>query len=402
MQDGRSRVVVRTEKVPDPGHLHRLLPETGSLAWLRHGDGFVAWGEAGRVALTGPDRFTEGDRWWRRWVGGVDVEDDVGVPGSGPLAVASFAFADEPGSSTLIVPRVVVGRRNGVTWRTVVGEAEPDPLLTDRRAPHGVQVADDTAEMERWRDAVAAAVATIRDGELEKVVLAAPTEAVADADLDARELLVRLLDRYPACWGFLIDGLVGATPELLVERIAQDVRSRVLAGTSPLGAGSDVTAVGAALLRSSKDLAEHRLAARPVADALRKHVELVAVPDGPSLLELPNVVHLATEMRGRLRGEMSALALAGALHPTPAVAGTPREPSLRLIEELEPFDRGRYAGPVGWVDARGDGEFCVALRCAAVSGRAARLYAGCGIVADSEPHAEVAEWRAKLRPVLGA
>jgi menaquinone-specific isochorismate synthase len=126
------------------------------------------------------------------------------------------------------------------------------------------------------------------------------------------------------------------------------------------------------------------------------------VPDGPSVLELANVVHLVTELRGTARDDASVLALAGALHPTPAVAGTPSPTALHLIDELEPADRGRYAGPVGWTDARGDGELCLALRCATLSGRTARLYAGCGIVADSDPDAEVAEWRSKLRPVLDA
>jgi menaquinone-specific isochorismate synthase len=400
----QARVTVRSEKIADPGPLPDLLPHPAAVAWVRDGEGFVGWGEAARVELSGPDRFRVAERWWQEFCGALVVEDELAVPGSGPLALASYAFADEPTASRLIVPRVVIGRRDGVAWRTVVGPEghdQQDDGLVDRRSPAGVRFIEDRAAVAHWRNQVADAVAAIRSGDLAKVVLALPTDAVADEPIDARELLVRLLDRYPGCWGFLIDGLVGATPELLVERFGTQVRSRVLAGTLPRdGAGDDQ--LGAALLASAKDLSEHRLAADPVAEQLSLLVDLADVPDGPSVLELPNVVHLATEMRGRLRSDTSALALAGALHPTPAVAGTPPDQALALLAQLEDRDRGRYAGPVGWVDGQGDGEFCLALRCAEVSGTNARLYAGCGIVADSDPDAEVVEWRAKLRPVIEA
>jgi menaquinone-specific isochorismate synthase len=395
-------VTVRSEKIPDPGPLHDLLPEPPAFAWLRDGEGMVGWGEAARIELAGPDRFVRAEQWWQDYLAGVVIEDDVAVPGSGPLTVTSFAFADGPTTSTLIVPRVVVGRRGGIAWRTVVGDAAPEAPVAPRRAPTGASLVDDAEAVARWREAVSDAVREIRTGKLEKVVLALPAEATAAEDLDSRELLVRLLERYAGCWSFLVDGLVGATPELLVERIGPDVRSRVLAGTLPRRGTAEDDQIGAALLASVKDLSEHRLAAGPVADQLRRYVDLDGVPDGPKVLQLPNVVHLATEMTGRLRGEMSALALAGALHPTPAVAGTPPLPALEVLADLEHADRGRYAGPVGWTDSRGDGEFCLALRCAAVTGRSVNLYAGCGIVADSDPDSEVAEWRAKLRPVLDA
>jgi menaquinone-specific isochorismate synthase len=407
-------VTIRSEKIPDPGPLHDLLPEPPAFAWLRGGEGLVGWGEAARIDLTGPGRLADADRWWQDYVRGVAVDDEVGLPGSGPVAVVSFGFADGPTPSALIVPRVVVGRRGGITWRTTVG---PDHgagagSVTARRAPVGVRLADDTAAVDRWRNAVADAVRAIRTGDLAKVVLALSVEATAAEPLDSRELLARLLGRYPDCWGFLVDGLVGATPELLVERTGLEVRSRVLAGTLPRADhdsvetggldDSGVVATGAALLASGKDLSEHRIAVVPVVDVLSELLDGVRVPAGPAVLELANVVHLATEVTGRLRDDRSVLELAAALHPTPAVAGTPVEPSLRLIDDLEADDRGRYAGPVGWTDARGDGELCLALRCAAVRGTTIRLYAGCGIVADSDPDAEVAEWRAKLRPVLDA
>jgi menaquinone-specific isochorismate synthase len=181
------------------------------------------------------------------------------------------------------------------------------------------------------------------------------------------------------------------------------VRSRVLAGTVPrTGDAADDLRLGEQLLASEKDLDEHRLAAGPVAERLARHCSSLDVPAEPVLLELPNVLHLATEMTGRLHGDTTALGLAGDLHPTPAVAGTPSMAALHRIERLETEDRGRYAGPVGWLDADGDGEFCLALRCAQLDGNRARLFAGCGIVAESDPETEVTEWRAKLRPVQDA
>jgi menaquinone-specific isochorismate synthase len=404
------RVTVRSAKIADPGALADLLPGPSSFAWLHSGEGLVGWGEAGRAEFSGPDRFAEADRWWQSYVDGVDVQDEVGLPGSGPIAMGAFAFADGP-ISVLIVPRVVVGRRDGITWRTTVGDALGDGPVEPRRAPRAVRVHDDPGAMTRWRNAVGDAGQAIRSGALAKVVLALSLEARAAEEVDGRELLVRLVDRYPECWGFLLDGMVGATPELLVERVGQQVRSRVLAGTIPRDTSRDGNTdrtddadsrLGAALLASAKDRSEHRLAVEPLAESLGRLAELEDVPDAPAVLQLRNVAHLATELTGRVREDTSALLLAGVLHPTPAVAGTPLPQALRLIAEMEDSERGRYAGPVGWVDARGDGEFCLALRCAAVQGRSVRLFAGCGIVADSDPDAEVAEWRAKLRPVLDA
>lgn len=393
---------VRTEKIPDSGALQDLLPEGPAFAFLQNGEGLVGWGEVTRFECAGPDRFAEADRWWRNYTAGLAVEDEVGVPGSGPVALASFAFADEPTPSALIVPRVVVGRRHGITWRTTIGPVAEGVVPSAPRPPVDVRIEHDETAVEDWRQAVRDAVAAIRSDGLAKVVLAMPLDARAADPVDPRALLERLLARYPDCWGFLVDGLVGATPELLVERNGLDVRSRVLAGTLPRVDDGDAASVGTALLASAKDLSEHRLAVGPVAELLRSRLDSVQVPDGPRVLELANVVHLATEFSGRLRDGSSVLQLAGILHPTPAVAGTPTAAALQLIETLEPFDRARYAGPVGWTDANGDGELCLALRCAAVDGARVRMYAGCGIVADSDAEAEVAEWRAKLRPMLDA
>jgi menaquinone-specific isochorismate synthase len=197
--------------------------------------------------------------------------------------------------------------------------------------------------------------------------------------------------------------MVGATPELLVRRERGLVTSRVLAGTiRRTGDDEHDLALAAALARSSKDLEEHEYAVRSVADALAVHCTSVNVPEAPFVLHLPNVMHLATDVAGVLDDDTSVLGLAAALHPSAAVGGTPTGAALAAIAELEQMDRGRYAGPVGWIDADGEGELGIALRCAQVDGSRLRLFAGCGIVAGSDPVEELAEAQAKLVPIRDA
>jgi menaquinone-specific isochorismate synthase len=389
----------------DPGSRVLLgrLPADGVLAWVRGGDGIVGWGSAARVELTGPDRFAAAARWWELVLDGLDVDDPVGVPGSGPVAFASFGF-DPAAPSVLVVPRVVLGRRGGQAWLTVVGDADPAvPPASAPRAPGVVRWSEGSRSPVQWQEAVRLAVAAIGRGELDKVVLARDLLATAAQPVDVRTLLTRLAARYPSCWTFAVDGLVGATPELLVRRTGDDVRSRVLAGT--IGSLGDDAADGDladALLDSDKDLEEHELAVQSVAAALRPHCAELDVPARPAVLRLPNVQHLATDVTGRLADGATALELADALHPTAAVCGTPTEVARELIAALEGMDRGRYAGPVGWLGRDGDGELGIALRCAEVDGRRLRLFAGCGIVAGSDAEAELAEAQAKFVPVRDA
>jgi menaquinone-specific isochorismate synthase len=237
------------------------------------------------------------------------------------------------------------------------------------------------------------------------VVLARDLYATASEDIDVRVLLQRLADRYPDCYTFACAGLVGATPELLIRRQDDDISSLVLAGT--IGRGRDAEedmALGTSLLSSAKETEEHEYAVAGVRATLAPLCDRLRVDSRPSLLRLANVQHLATAISGRLaqaqRGtDHSVLSLVAALHPTGAVCGTPTEVAMELIRELEGMDRGRYAGPVGWVDARGNGEWGIALRCAEVDGPRARLFAGGGIVSGSDPAAELAETQAKLRPI---
>ncbi len=405
------RLIVRTLPVDDPGDLIARLPDPAALAWIRRGEGLVGWGVAARVILpAGEDRFTAGEKWLRELFDGAAVTDDVAVPGSGPVAFGSFTFDPTSDGSVLVIPRVVLGRAAGCAWlTTITGSGGPMPPAVPVTAPAGVLWSDGSLTAPQWEQAVAAAVTRIRAGSLRKVVLARDLRAEAWQDLDARVLLARLAARYPDCYTFSCAGLVGATPELLIRRDGDQVRSLVLAGTIPRGASSAAdTALGAMLLASAKNVEEHEYAVADVRASLQALCDDLDVEPQPSLLRLANLQHLATRVSGRLApagspgGRPSALALAAALHPTAAVGGTPTHAAIELIRELEGMDRGRYAGPVGWVDARGNGEWGIALRCAELDGPQARLFAGGGIVADSDPAAELAETQAKLRPMQNA
>ena len=256
-----------------------------------------------------------------------------------------------------------------------------------------------------WEMVVDQAVTRIGAGELEKVVLARDLVATADADIDVRWPLRRLSEQYEMCWTFHVDGLFGATPEMLVRRERGLVTSRVLAGTiRRTGDDEHDLALAGQLARSSKDLEEHEYAVRSVAESLAPHCSSMNVPEVPFVLHLPNVMHLATDVAGVVHDSDGAtvLELAAALHPSAAVGGTPTKVAVEMIAEIEGMDRGRYAGPVGWMDSDGDGEFGIALRSAEIAGKRVRLFAGCGIVADSDPEAELAEAQAKFLPVRDA
>jgi menaquinone-specific isochorismate synthase len=406
-------LVVRTVRVDDPGALVALLPPRDDVAaWVRRGEGVVGWGVAAVCRAKGPDRFAEARDWWTEHAATAVVRDEVGVPGTGLVCFGSFAFADEPGSSVLVVPELVVGRRGGTTWVTTIGSgsipARPDVAAqVAPAAPVGVTFADGALTGTDWERVVAEAVGRINAGDLEKVVLARDLVATAADDVDVRWPLTRLSERYPMCWTFHVDGLLGATPEMLVRRERGLVTSRVLAGTiRRTGDDARDLALAATLARSSKDLEEHEYAVRSVADALAPYCSSMNVPEAPFVLHLPNVMHLATDVAGVIHegsaDGATSLDLAAALHPSAAVGGTPTDVATRLITEIEGMERGRYAGPVGWMDASGDGEWGIALRSAEVAGPRVRLFAGCGIVADSDPEAELAEAQAKFVPVRDA
>ena len=420
-------LAVRTVPLPDSDDLDLLgsLPGPGGVAWVRGGEGLAGWGEAARITLpAGVDRFTAAEKWLRVLCESADIDDQVGLAGCGLVAFGSFTFDPASDGSVLIVPQTVLGRSGGRAWRTVIGDpatlagtvpaaakAAPHPTPPARAgtgaAAGPIRWHDGGLSAPDWERAVAAGVDRIRSGELGKVVLARDLYATAPEPFDTRLVLRRLAARYPDCYTFSCDGLTGATPELLIRRDGRQITSLVLAGTAPRGGTTEQDlAFGAGLLASAKNQSEHVYAVDSVRDVLAPLSEQLDIEPGPSLLRLANVQHLATAVRGVLTpaaaADRSALALAAAQHPTAAVGGTPTGVAMDLIRELEGMDRGRYAGPVGWVDGRGNGVWGIALRCALLSGPSARLFAGCGIVADSDPAAELAEAQSKFRVMQDA
>ena len=404
-------LVARTVEIelPAEASLLDLLPEDHPVTWLRRGDGLVGCGVAAEIRTRGAGRFDEANRWWRDVTARAIVRSDLDEPGSGLVAFGSFAFADEPGDSTLVVPEVILGRRGDTAWLTTVSSVGGLDQL-DRRLelastppePVDVRFTDGALNGDQWMAVVAEAVRRINAGDLEKVVLARDLVASAAEPIDVRWPLRRLATEYPTCWTFHVDGIFGATPELYVRRELGLVTSRVLAGTiRRTGDDSRDLALAARLARSSKDLEEHEYAVRSVAEALEPHCSSMNVPEAPFVLHLPNVMHLATDVAGVAHDSatVTSLELAAALHPSAAVGGTPTSVATDLISQIEGMDRGRYAGPVGWMDADGDGEWGIALRSGVIEGNTVRLFAGCGIVADSDPEAELAETQGKFVPV---
>jgi menaquinone-specific isochorismate synthase len=400
----RSRIVDTTTDLLD------LLPGPDeTFTWVQHGEGIVGWGVAARCAPSGPDRFEQAAEWWRHFAADVDVVDEVGLPGSGLVAFVSMAFADDPGDSVLVVPEVVVGRRNGVTWVTEIGGGQAASTgvhpVRPVRTPASISYSTGQSSASDYRTAVASAVQRLHDTDLSKVVLAHDLVATVpdgDGPVDPRYLLHGLANRYPSCWVFSVDGLVGATPELLLGRTGETVFARVLAGTAWPHDDLDDDTLATNLLDSAKNQEEHQYAVESLAATLTPFCSALTVPPEAEVLRLRNVLHLATDVHGTLTDDVSLLTLTGAVHPTAAVGGTPREAAVALISELEGMDRGRYTGPVGWIDSHGDGEFGIALRCAQVDGGSVRLFAGGGIVADSDPDSEVVEAAAKFVPMRDA
>ncbi len=355
-------------------------------AWLHHDVRLVASGIAARVAT---DDVAAA-------LAAIDVDDPLGLPGTGAVAVGALPF-DPDRTGELVIPARVHGECAGRAWITEIGPATDDaPSRHDSPARFTVAA---TRARDEWEAIVERAITSIGHGDLEKVVLAREVVVEADHAFDVRDVLARLVHQQPGCFVYASDGLVGASPELLVRRTGNVVESRPVAGTAVAEGEESLRRLAA----SVKDTHEHRLVVDGILDALAPVCTSLDAGD-PEVAVFGPIAHLATPVRGELAGPDApdALSLARLLHPTPAVGGTPRQAALDAIRELEGFDRGRYAGPVGWVDARGDGEWAIALRGAELDGTRARLVAGAGIVAGSDPAAEWAETQAKLEPMLRA
>ena len=374
---------------------------------VRGGDGLIGFGIYKSHVVKGAHRFEQARQWWREQVNGLDIHNNVHGTGTGPILFASFAF-DEAEDSVLIIPRVVAGQRNGKSWITWIG-ATPQPAL--HKAPHislPLEMSWSGSNGDVWQDRVARSVEKIKNESLEKIVLARFITGTSEKKINQRNLLRQLASEYPSTWVYSNHGLVGATPELLVRLSKSLITSRILAGTiRKTGDDERDLALAGSLARSSKDLEEHEYAVRSVADALSPFCTSTNVPETPFVLHLSNVMHLATDVTGVLADSTNPtdiFELVSRLHPSAAVCGTPTDLAKRTIDEIEGISRGRYAGPIGWIDAKGDGELGIALRCGQISHDASsiRIYAGCGIVAGSDPEREYAESQAKLLPMRSA
>lgn len=424
----RATTTVVSRPVAAAGPLLDSLPSPhGTLSFVRRGsgpgsvtrtsppaeEGLVGWGEYARITVTGPDAAERIGAWFAELSASLAVDDQVGVRGTGPVAFVSLGFDDDD-PSVAVVPQVVRGRFAGRDFVTAIDASPYDAATRARspltgfgpvrpaRSPGPVTYEDPDAATAEYTAAVVEAGRRIRRGDLDKVVIAQELRATTGRPVDERFLLHHLARRYPDCWTFAVDGLVGATPELLLRREGDTVTSRVLAGTTWSG-GAELTGGS---LGTPKNVAEHGYAVRSVAEVLATVCENLVVPD-PEPLVLANLTHLSTTLVGRLTGAPSgtapsALALAAALHPTAAVGGSPTAAARVVIRELEGRGRGRYAAPVGWITPDGDGELGIALRCAQVDGRSVRLQAGCGIVAESDPGTEAREAAVKMIPMRDA
>jgi menaquinone-specific isochorismate synthase len=388
-----------------------MLERSRPLLWQRRGFGMAGIGEALRLEFSGPSRMTDAASAWRALVATATVVDPLSRPGTGLIALGSFAFSEQSAAtSVLIVPSTVIGRDRHGSWvtRIDVGETPSQTSGVPATIPFGDEYrlgfVPGAISGDDYRDAVESAVARIRNHELSKVVLARDLVGHLPVGADLRLAIATLALGYPDCWTFSVDGFVGSSPETLVSVDAGSVTARVLAGSAARGtdAASDQEAA-TGLATSAKDLDEHRYAVQSVLASLVPHSPNVTASELPFTLKLPNLWHLASDVDGTLIDGSTSLDLLASLHPTAAVAGTPQADALDLIAELEPLDRGRYAGPVGWVGADGDGEWAVALRCAQVSPTGnVTAYAGAGIVADSDPARELLETKMKFRPIVEA
>jgi len=396
-----SLIPVTTTRIGDHLPLLDLLNSDAPLSWVRNGEGLVGWGVHATTTVSGKDRFEKARTWWHHQLETFAVANSVHGSGTGPVLFTSFSF-DRNEESVLVIPKVIVGQKGAQSWITWIGDT-PQPVLPESPAQHSqgtFTFGDGSISTSAWKERVAEAIKRVDSSKVDKVVLARDLVATSTTSIETAPILKKLAAEYPSTWTFAVDGLVGATPELLLRLSRGMVTSRVLAGTIPkTGNDEKDLALAASLARSSKDLEEHEYAVRSVADALEPFCSSTNVPESPFVLHLANVMHLATDVTGALiesKQRVDAFSLLQSLHPSAAVCGTPRNIAFDIITEIEGMNRGRYAGPVGWIDASGDGELGIALRSGQITDREIRIFAGCGIVAGSNPEKELEESNAKM------
>ncbi|MFM8927709.1 MAG: isochorismate synthase MenF [Rhodoluna sp.] len=398
------KVITRAVSAQELGvsNLTDLLGSASS-CFIKDGSGLIGWGEALRLTASGPNRFEQLDKAWRESVAQAEIDNSSELPGSGLMAFGSMAFSDQSSTeSILIVPKLIIGFENSEFFLTTVNSSEEEALRLIKQPEHveHLEFHSGVISPELFSENVAVALELIGTGKLSKIVLARDLVATF-SNFNPNQALQKLSTKYSSCYTYLVDGMFGASPELLVSVDAGLVSARVLAGTA--GRGTDVevdVAIGQALAHSHKNLIEHKFAIDSLTAAMQADCKDIEFSQEPFSLALPNLWHLASDVSAELKENTTSLKLLSALHPSAAVAGTPREFALEKILEIENTDRGRYAGPIGWVGANGDGVWAIALRGAQITENQIRAFAGCGIVSESDAESELAETNLKFKAIL--
>lgn len=395
-----TQISVKTSWLPGPP---QILENLGSATvFLRDGKLLVGHGEALRISAKGPNRIQELSAKWRELVQAATIDDEVQLPGSGLVAFSSITFSPQSNyESVLIVPEELFVVRGDQAWKTTFETGHH----RESESSGGYESQFRAGEMsaQKFKSSVEEAITKIRSSQIEKVVVARDLVLSTDENPDLSTVISKLHARYPHCWTYFVNGNFGASPELLIRSSAGEVSARVLAGTAARGTDPDVDrAISEGLLHSIKNTHEHKYAVDSLIKKLEPFCDAVEADEKPFSLALPDLFHLATDVTGHLKSSTTLLDVVAELHPTAAVAGTPRDAAMQLISELEPFDRGGYAGPVGWIAADGSGELAIALRGGRIEEKQIRAFAGCGIVAESEPQAELDETELKFKAVRWA
>ena len=375
------------------------------MLFVRNGVGFATRGIAARVASHEAKEF----------LANIQVDDSVNAPGSGPVLIGAIPF-DSQQPHDFVLPKLLVCKsEDGRCWVTTIQDTELEKAesikldLSPIHAPNATSssyTVTPGVDIETYLHAVTAARDAVRSGAITKAVIARDVFVSSSQPIDIHSVLLRLRNSFGSSYQFSVDGFVGASPELLVSIVDGEVSSHPLAGTAPR-TGDPITdaQLATSLLSSTKNQIEHRIVIDAVHDTLLPWCSYLDWEPEASIVAVANVQHLGTHMLGKLSEPfLHVLDAVYALSPTPALGGHPRDKALKLIADVEGMSRGRYGGAVGWFDSHGNGIWAVAIRCAEYSNNnmTARLFAGGGIVADSEPLSELAETQAKLQAMLAA
>jgi menaquinone-specific isochorismate synthase len=399
-----SRLITANELGLSPDYTFADLFGSNSSAFIYEKQGLIGWGEEHRLETTGPNRVLELDSLWKDLVAQAEITDAVNLSGSGLISFGSIAFSDQSETtSVLVIPKVVVGKQGDTLWLTTINIDVPEALKLIDLESNFTAVSFEPGQIptEQYLLNVEKGLEVIASGQIEKVVLARDLTSSVSTDFNINPALRKLEKKFDSCYIYSVAGMFGASPELLVKVSHSEFSARVLAGTAGRGTDPGVDqAIGSALIESPKNRAEHKFAIDSLVASLSEFTKEITVDSEPFSIALPNLWHLASDVKAMLSSDSTSLQVVNALHPSAAVAGTPRDKALEVIQEIENVNRGRYAGPVGWLGADGDGVWAIALRGAQLSNGKLTAFAGCGIVAGSDAQAELDEAILKFKPIV--